>query len=861
MRLESPDLDTRDFQTLVTDARSWIERHASGWTDLSPGDPGIVLVELFAYLTDMMIYRLNRLPEKAYVEFLRLLGAKIAPPAAATATLRFERTQAGDQAIEIPRGTRVTASASGAGRAAPVFVTARPATLAAGAESVEVLAHDCELVEGELVGHGTGQPGLSVTAKQPPIVAATGYELDLVVGVETAPGELHARDPAIEFGGKGFRVWTEVDSFARAGDDAPVYVVDRLNGTITFAPAVRLPANGTAEDAARALGAVPPAGREIRLWYRRGGGEAGNVVAGALTVLKDEIPGVRVSNPAPAIGGRDPETLENALIRGPQDVLAVEAAVRAADYEAIARLSSGAVARAKAFTRSSLWRHATAGTVDVLLVPFVEGASRISAEEMQQHEAEPVRAQVLAALNERRPLGTSCFVNWTRYKTVRIAARLVVRREENLEAVKQRVEDRLYQTITPLPTDANVTGWRFGQPLRVANVFDIILKEPGVRFADTVRLIVDEVPGTAVKAITADAFQPHTWYAGSESILFRSLNDGEGWEAAGRFPGERIRRVRAHPGRPGLIAVIGSLAEGGSRIHVSHDAGETWDEEPSSTAFEIEDAAWLDRGGDPVLLLATDVGLYELPWSGDRIPVQVIVTPNDQARGFYSVVVSTDFRDVVTVAVAAQDGGGVFLSSRGGAPDTFRPVGLTGEDVRTLAVQRDGPRAFLWAGVASIGAGDEDPGRGTFRWELRGDDDPPEGWQGFAANWNGGSCWSIAFQGTRVLAATHHAGVVRLDPDAAIPQWQGLEIEAGVPTRDPGTFLFLQVDDIATDPQGTFAIAAGERGVYRSDDGGANYRSVCAQEFDETVTLPDTWLFTSGEHELSVVGEDEAAGH
>jgi hypothetical protein len=720
-------------------------------------------------------------------------------------------------------------------------------------------------VEGELVGTGTGQPGLTVQAKQPPIIAATGYELDLVVGVEATAGELHGRGTGLNFGDKTFRLWQEVDSFARAQPDDPIYVVDRVAGTITFPPAVRMSKNGSLEDAAHALGAVPPAGREIRLWYRRGGGARGNVVASALTVLKDEVPGVRVTNPAVATGGRDAESLANALVRGPQEVLAVEAAVRASDYEAIARLSSGAVARAKAFTRSSLWRHATAGTVDVLLVPFVaeggETAARVSAEQMQQHEAEPLRTQVLAALNERRPLGTSCFVNWTHYKTVRVRARLVVRREENLDAVKRRVEDRLYRTITPLPTELNVTGWRFGQPLRVANVFDIILKEPGVRFADSVRLIVDEVPGKSVKAIAADAFQAHTWYAGSESILFRSLNDGDGWEPAGRFPGEKIRRARTHPSRPGLIAVIGSLADGGSRIHVSHDCGETWDAEAPSTAFEIEDAAWLDRGGDPALLLATDVGVYELPWSGDRIPVQIVVTPSDQSRGFYSVVVSTDFRDNVTVAVAAQDEGGVFVSSRGAAPGTFRPIGLSGEDVRTLAVQRDGPLAFLWAGVASIGAGDEDPGKGAYRWELRGDDDPPEGWVSFAANWNGGSCWAIAFQGTRVLAATHHAGVVRLDSGAANPTWEGLAIESGVPTRDPGAFLFLQVDDLATDPQGAFAIAAGERGVYRSDDGGVNYHSGCEQEFDETVTLPDTWLFTSGEHDLSVVGEDEAAGH
>lgn len=52
------------------------------WTDLSPGDPGMVILELFAHLTEIMIYRLNRLPEKAYIEFLRLLGVRLQPPRA-----------------------------------------------------------------------------------------------------------------------------------------------------------------------------------------------------------------------------------------------------------------------------------------------------------------------------------------------------------------------------------------------------------------------------------------------------------------------------------------------------------------------------------------------------------------------------------------------------------------------------------------------------------------------------------------------------------------------------------------------------------------------------------------------------------
>jgi hypothetical protein len=860
MTLETPALDTRDFESLVSDARAFIEQHAPSWTDLSEGDPGIVLVELFAYLTDIMIYRLNALPRKAYVEFLRLIGVKLEPPAAAVVTVRFELEQPGGGPATIPRGTRVTTNRPSADGETPVFVTAAAATIAKGGNAVDVIAHHCELVEGELVGAGTGRPGLSVTAKRPPIVAPTGDTLDLVVGVEAEASELRGRVPAIDFQGRPFRMWKEVDSFVHSAPDDPVYVVDRLSGTITFAPDARLRSNGSIEDAARALGAIPQAGREIRLWYRRGGGTSGNLAIGTLTVLKDAVTGVRVTNPVVATGGREAEVLENALVRGPQELLAVEAAVRASDYEALARRSSRSVARARALTRSSLWRHGDPGTVDVLLVPFVAGAeeadARVTAAQLQEHEVDVVRTQVLAALDERKPLGTTCFVNWSRYKTVRVSARVVVRREENRESVKQRVEQRLHQTITPVPTKRNPAGWLFGQPLRAAHVFDIILKEPGVRFADNVRLVVDEVPATDVMTVQADAFQPRTWYAGSGPTLFRSLNDGDGWEAAGRFPDERIMRVRVHTGRPGWVAVIGATGDGGSRVHVSRDAGETWDPEAPGTKFEIEDAAWLDRGRETVLLLATDAGLYELPWSGDRIPDQIRVIPEDQARGFYSIAVSTDFRGESTVAVAAQEFGGVFLSSQGGKEGSFRLIGLAGEDVRRLAVQRLEPHSYLWAGTAA--AGEADVGKGCFRWQLRGDADPPEGWEAAAANWQAGSCWGFAFQGTRVLAATHHGGVVRLESGAPGSQWEGLRPQAGLPLNEAKRFLFLQVEDVAADPEGRLVMAAGEQGVFRSRNGGVDYESICSREFPETVTLPETWTFASGEHELTVVSEDEA---
>jgi len=84
MPLPSPNLDDRSFRQLVEEARRRIQSSCPEWTDLTPGDPGLALVEVFAFLTETLIYRLNRVPHKAYVEFLhfveRLYDSAMQPP-------------------------------------------------------------------------------------------------------------------------------------------------------------------------------------------------------------------------------------------------------------------------------------------------------------------------------------------------------------------------------------------------------------------------------------------------------------------------------------------------------------------------------------------------------------------------------------------------------------------------------------------------------------------------------------------------------------------------------------------------------------------------------------------------------------
>ncbi len=73
MPITLPNLDDRRYQDLVEDARRLIPAYAPEWTNHNPSDPGVTIVEMFAYLAEMLIYRLNRVTDANLAAFLKLI--------------------------------------------------------------------------------------------------------------------------------------------------------------------------------------------------------------------------------------------------------------------------------------------------------------------------------------------------------------------------------------------------------------------------------------------------------------------------------------------------------------------------------------------------------------------------------------------------------------------------------------------------------------------------------------------------------------------------------------------------------------------------------------------------------------------
>jgi predicted phage baseplate assembly protein len=131
-RIVPPNLDDRTWQDLVNEMTALIPSYAPQWTDLNPSDLGMSLIELFAWLAEGIIYRLNQTPDANYIKFLNLLGITRDPATPAHTYLTFI---SGSGSTLVPAGTQAQTAAQ-QGQAPIIFetdedITVLPTTLKA----------------------------------------------------------------------------------------------------------------------------------------------------------------------------------------------------------------------------------------------------------------------------------------------------------------------------------------------------------------------------------------------------------------------------------------------------------------------------------------------------------------------------------------------------------------------------------------------------------------------------------------------------------------------------------------------------------------------------------------------------------
>lgn len=93
MPLQEPSLGDPNYQTILDEALTRIPVHNPEWTNFSESDPGVTLLQLFAFMSENVLYRANLIPERNRVKFLKLLGVGVRPAASARGFVSFANSR------------------------------------------------------------------------------------------------------------------------------------------------------------------------------------------------------------------------------------------------------------------------------------------------------------------------------------------------------------------------------------------------------------------------------------------------------------------------------------------------------------------------------------------------------------------------------------------------------------------------------------------------------------------------------------------------------------------------------------------------------------------------------------------------
>jgi hypothetical protein len=102
-------LGDRTYEQILQEAVSRIPVHTPEWTNFNASDPGITLLELFASIADPIYYRLDLIPERVRLKFLRLTGLPLRPASAARGVVVLMNERGPARVVTLPSGLPLAA--------------------------------------------------------------------------------------------------------------------------------------------------------------------------------------------------------------------------------------------------------------------------------------------------------------------------------------------------------------------------------------------------------------------------------------------------------------------------------------------------------------------------------------------------------------------------------------------------------------------------------------------------------------------------------------------------------------------------------------------------------------------------------
>ncbi len=272
--------------------------------------------------------------------------------------------------------------------------------------------------------------------------------------------------------------WIPVDQFYTSGENDRHYICNHSLGRFVFGDGKR--------------GKQPPnAGNEkIKVHYKKVSGRKGNVKAGEINNLQSSIAFVsEVFNPESAGGGGDIESLEQALIRGPQVIKHRNRAVSAEDYEWLARQGSPNIAKVKCLANTDIQMKPQSGAITLVVLPAggLEGMTIFNELKLQVEQYLLERSSNMIAFPNKIQVIEPAFLE------ISISAELIVRNLEQVIAAEAEAVSKLDSFLDPLHGNYDGKGWEIGNPPHPSVFYALLKSVPQVNHVDKLSMTVIKV--------------------------------------------------------------------------------------------------------------------------------------------------------------------------------------------------------------------------------------------------------------------------------------------------------------------------------------------------------------------------------
>lgn len=490
MAVPKADYLSRDFSGLKQSLLDYASQSFPEWQPASEGDFGMVLLELFAYVGDVISYNTDRAQFENYLptatqrdsvlNIAYLLGYVPHSGAPATGTVQLV-TDAAAGGITVPAGTQIQTPRIDALDGPVTFETNADAVLlAGGATNPPTAVTEGTTVSYVKIGESTGQPGQTFSLPN------TGVYRDTIrLFVEDVNGSttLSSGTATIKL-----REWMRVDHLLDSSSTDLVFETVETSGTsmVLLGDDIN--------------GAIPATGLSIYATYRHGVGSQGNVAVGQVRLINSTGLGtvhVRRDNSGAYLstamtGGADPESTESIRYNAPRAYRTQERAVTLEDYRDIA-LGVEGVSKA----------NVVAGTFTSVTVYIAGSDGGTPSDTLKQLVADRYSGRTLAGVSVTVAAPTFIPVNLGTSPSPMV---VTLYPQYSQKTVKAAV-DAAIRTF--------ITGLAFGEKMTVGKVYDVVNAVEGVRYVEIPIMARNDTAQTGVVPLTPrlwEIFTPGTFY-------------------------------------------------------------------------------------------------------------------------------------------------------------------------------------------------------------------------------------------------------------------------------------------------------------------------------------------------------------